>query len=109
MSDAPDTFGSPAAGDAAACVLRLYVSGNTHRSTRAIHNLRQVCDRYLAERYSLEIIDIYSNPAAAKQAQIIAVPTLIRLVPAPRRLLIGDLSDSAKLLQALDIVEEDAP
>lgn len=93
-------------GDQAFCVLRLYVSGNSPRSTRAIHNLRLVCDRYLRDRYSLEVIDIYHNPSAAKQAQIIAVPTLIKLQPAPRRLLIGDLSDRAKLLQALDITEE---
>lgn len=93
-------------GDQAFCVLRLYVSGNSPRSTRAIHNLRLVCDRYLRDRYSLEVIDIYHNPSAAKQAQIIAVPTLIKLQPAPRRLLIGDLSDRAKLLQALDIIEE---
>jgi circadian clock protein KaiB len=93
-------------GDEAFCVLRLYVSGNTPRSTRAIHNVRLVCDRYLRDRYSLEIIDIYHNPSAAKQAQIIAVPTLIKLQPAPRRLLIGDLSDSAKLRLALDIIEE---
>lgn len=89
------------------CVLRLYVSGNTHRSTRAIHNLRLVCERYLHARYVLEVIDIYSNPSAAKEAQIIAVPTLIKLSPAPRRLLIGDLSDLAKLRQALDIHEDD--
>jgi circadian clock protein KaiB len=93
-------------GDEAFCVLRLYVSGNSPRSTRAIHNLRQVCDRYLPERYSLEVIDIYHDPSAAKDAQIIAVPTLIKLLPGPRRLLIGDLSDGIKLRQALDIVEE---
>lgn len=93
-------------GGEAFCVLRLYVSGNSPRSTRAIHNLRQVCDRYLPERYSLEVIDIYHDPSAAKDAQIIAVPTLIKLLPGPRRLLIGDLSDGIKLRQALDIVEE---
>lgn len=93
-------------GDPALSVLRLYVSGNTYRSNRAIHNLRLVCDRYLRDRYSLEIIDIYHNPSAAREAQIIAVPTLIKLQPAPRRLLIGDLSDTTKLRQALDIVEE---
>jgi len=93
-------------GDEAFCVLRLYVSGNTPRSTRAIHNLRQMCEHYLQGRYSLEVIDIYHNPSAAKDAQIIAVPTLIKLLPAPRRLLIGDLSDSIKLRQALEIVAE---
>ena len=106
MSDFADAPLMAPEGDQAFCVLRLYVSGNSPRSTRAIHNLRLVCDRYLRDRYSLEVIDIYHNPSAAKQAQIIAVPTLIKLQPAPRRLLIGDLSDRAKLLQALDITEE---
>lgn len=106
MSDFANAPMTAPEGDEAFCVLRLYVSGNSPRSTRAIHNLRQVCDRYLPERYSLEVIDIYHDPSAAKDAQIIAVPTLIKLLPGPRRLLIGDLSDGIKLRQALDIVEE---
>lgn len=105
MSDARDAFGAP--GAEAVYVLRLYVSGNTHRSTRAIHNLRSICEQYLSERYTLEVVDIYHNPLAAKQAQIIAVPTLVKLEPGPRRLLIGDLSDSAKLRAALDIEEDE--
>lgn len=91
------------------CVLRLYVSGNTPRSTRAIQNLRAVCDAHLSERYSLEVIDIYQNPRAAHEAQIIAVPTLIKLLPEPTRLLIGDLSDHDRLRSALDIWEVDGP
>jgi circadian clock protein KaiB len=94
-----------AGADDAQRVLRLYVSGNTRRSTQAIHTLKQICERYLPGRYALEIIDIYNNPSAAKEAQIIAVPTLIKLHPEPRRLLIGDLSDTAKLCSALDIQE----
>lgn len=89
------------------CVLRLYVSGNTPRSTRAIQNLRTVCDAHLSERYSLEVIDIYQNPRAAREAQIIAVPTLLKLLPEPTRLLIGDLSDLERLRSALDIWEVD--
>lgn len=110
MNDAQETHNARSAlpvGDEPSCVLRLYVSGNTHRSTRAIHNLRLACDHYLAGRYSLEIIDIYTNPSAAREAQIIAVPTLVKLEPEPRRLLIGDLSDCLKLHLALGIVEED--
>ena len=107
MSDFASAQMTTPGGDEAFCVLRLYVSGNSPRSTRAIHNLRLICDRYLRGRYSLEVIDIYHNPSAAKDAQIIAVPTLIKLQPAPRRLLIGDLSDTAKLRQALDILAED--
>ncbi len=83
--------------------LRLYVSGNTSRSTRAIKNLRTLCDNHLAGAYALEVIDIYQNPGAAREAQIIAVPTLIKLKPLPVRLLIGDLSDTATLRSALGI------
>lgn len=107
MSDTRDAFGALSPGAGAVYVLRLYVSGNTHRSTRAIQNLRQVCELYLSERYTLEVVDIYHNPQAAKEAQIIAVPTLVKLEPAPRRLLIGDLSDSVKLRAALDIHEDE--
>lgn len=106
MSDVSGTPLPAPDSDQAFNVLKLYVSGNTPRSTRAIRNLRLVCDRYLRERYSLEVIDIYHNPAAAREAQIIAVPTLIKLSPAPRRVLIGDLADSVKLRQALDVFEE---
>ena len=108
MSDVANAPVTAPGGDEAFCVLRLYVSGNSPRSTRAIQNLRMVCDRYLHDRYSLEVIDIYHNPSAAKDAQIIAVPTLIKLRPAPRRLLIGDLSDSVKLRLALEIEEGEA-
>ncbi|MEN0108086.1 MAG: circadian clock KaiB family protein [Pseudomonas sp.] len=85
------------------CELRLYVSGNTTRSTRAIQNLRTLCDTYLAGAYTLEVIDIYQNPDAARDGQIIAVPTLKKLKPLPTRLLIGDLSDTATLRSALGI------
>lgn len=106
MSDGPGVFSAAPAAAEAIYVLRLYVSGNTHRSTRAIHNLRLVCDHYLSKRYTLEVVDIYHNPQAAKDAQIIAVPTLVKLEPGPRRLLIGDLSDTTKLCAALDIEED---
>jgi circadian clock protein KaiB len=107
VSDVYDAFSARPGADEAIYILRLYVSGNTHRSTRAIHNLRLLCDQYLNERYVLEVIDIYHNPQAAKDAQIIAVPTLVKLEPGPRRLLIGDLSDTAKLRAALDIEEDE--
>lgn len=85
------------------CELRLYVSGTTTRSSRAIKNLRTLCDAYLPGGYTLEVIDIYQNPSAARDAQIIAVPTLMKLKPLPVRLLIGDLSDTATLRSALGI------
>lgn len=84
-------------------VLRLYVSGATPRSTRAIENLRKVLERELPGRYDLEIIDIYQNPAATRDQQIIAAPTLVKLLPEPVRRIIGDLSDRERVLRGLDI------
>lgn len=84
-------------------LLRLYVTGTTPRSTRAIENIRRVCEDHLKGRYELEVIDIYQNPDAAGEAQIIAAPTLIKTLPAPLRRVIGDLSDREKLLTGLNI------
>ena len=84
-------------------VLRLYVAGTSERSSRAIQNARALCDEYLADRYELEVIDIFQHPALAKDDQIIAVPTLIKRLPAPLRRFIGDLSDRNVVLVGLDI------
>jgi circadian clock protein KaiB len=84
-------------------VLRLYVAGTSARSSRAIQNARALCDEYLADRYQLEVIDIFQQPALAKDDQIIAVPTLIKRLPAPLRRFIGDLSDRDVVLVGLDI------
>lgn len=84
-------------------VLRLYVTGTTARSERAIANAKQVCDTYLADRYHLDIVDIYQDPAAAREHQIVAAPTLVRVRPTPLRRLIGDLSDQARVLAGLDL------
>ena len=84
-------------------ILRLYVSGSTPRSLRAISNLRRLCDEYLPGAYDLQVIDIYKNPDAARDAQIIAAPTLIKRLPAPLRRFVGDLSNTQKLLIGLDI------
>lgn len=83
-------------------ILRLYVTGSTPRSLRAIYNLKRFCEDHLLD-YDLEVIDIYKNPNAARDAQIIAVPTLIKKLPAPLRRLVGDLSNKQKLLIGLDI------
>jgi len=91
------------AGRAPGHVLRLYVTGTTPRSTRAIENLRQILEAELQDRYALEVIDIYQNPQAAKDHQIIAAPTLIKLLPEPVRRIIGDLSDRERVLRGLDI------
>ena len=84
-------------------VLRLFVSGFTPRSQRAIGNLQHICERYLAGRYRIEVVDLYKSPGLAHDEQIIAIPTLLRLLPMPRRRIIGDLSQVDKVLHALDI------
>jgi circadian clock protein KaiB len=87
-------------------VLRLYVTGMTPRSMRAINNLRAICDEYLAGRYDLDVIDIYQQPALAKGEQIIAAPTLIKKLPVPMRRIIGDMSNRDGVLLGLDIVPQ---
>ena len=84
-------------------VLRLYVTGSTPRSARAIENMRRICAENLQDRYDLEVIDIYQNPEAARDAQILAAPTLVKLLPLPLRKFIGDLSNEEKVLAGLAI------
>jgi circadian clock protein KaiB len=84
-------------------VLRLFVTGSTPRSLRAIKNIKQICEKYLQGRCDLEVIDLYQNPDLAKDEQILAVPTLIKKVPAPIRKVIGDLSNTNNLLTGLNL------
>ncbi len=84
-------------------VLRLYIGGLTPNSQRAVVNVRRICDQYLNGRYLLEIIDIFQQPALAREKQIIAVPTLIKELPLPLRRLIGDMSKLEKILILLDL------
>ncbi len=84
-------------------VLRLYVTGTTGRSVRAIENVRRICDEHLAGHYELEVVDIYKNLPLARGDQIIAAPTLIKRLPAPLRRLIGDMSDEQRVLVGLDL------
>lgn len=84
-------------------VLRLYVTGMTPRSTEAIAVIKALCEERLEGRYDLEVIDIYQHPALAKDEQIIAVPTLVKKLPAPLRKLIGNLSDKERVLLGLDL------
>jgi circadian clock protein KaiB len=88
-------------------VLRLYVTGMTVRSARAVKNLRTICDEYLAGRYDLEVIDIYQQPLLAKGEQIIAAPTLIKKLPLPVRRIIGDMSNRERVLLGLHLVRSD--
>ena len=84
-------------------VLKLYVTGATRRSQRAITNLNAICEQYLKEHYDLEVVDIYQTPDIAKQADIIAAPTLVKQLPLPVRRLIGDLSEKNRVLVLLDV------
>jgi circadian clock protein KaiB len=86
-------------------VLRLYVTGITPASSRAVQRVRGICEK-LQGHYELEVIDIYQKPALAKDEQIIATPTLIKVLPAPLRRFIGDLSRAEKILFGLDLREK---
>ena len=84
-------------------VLRLFVTGMTSRSLEAITRAKAICEKYLAGRYELEVIDIYQKPELARGDQIIACPTLVRKLPLPLRRLVGDLSDVERVLRGLDL------
>ena len=92
MQPDPDTF-----------VLRLYIAGQTPKCMRAFTNLKRICEEYLANRYRIEMIDLLENPALARGDQILAVPTLVRRVPVPVRKIIGDLSNTQRVLAGLDV------
>jgi circadian clock protein KaiB len=83
----------------------LFVSGMSVKSGHAIENLRKICDQYLKDNYELEIIDISRDTEQAAIHQIVAIPTLIKSNPAPRRIILGDLSDKEKVLRILNIRE----
>lgn len=83
--------------------LRLYVAGQTPKSIRAFDNLKKICEEYLAGQYTIEIIDLVKSPQLAKDDQIFAIPTLIRKLPAPLKKLIGDLSDTERIVVGLDL------
>lgn len=89
--------------DGESYVLRLYVTGMTPRSSKAISTVKAICEEHLQGRYSLEVIDIYQQPALAKDEQIIATPTLVKKLPTPLRRFIGDLSDKERVLIGLDL------
>jgi len=84
-------------------ILRLYVTGSTGRSLKAVYNLRKICEEHLPDDYELEVIDIYKDPEAAREAQIVAAPTLVKKLPQPIRRFVGDLSNTQKILVGLDI------
>lgn len=87
-------------------VLRLYVAGQSPKSVLAIENLRRVCAEYLPGRYTIELVDLMEQPKLAKGDEIIAVPTLVRRLPEPIKKIIGDLSDTEKVLVGLQLRPE---
>jgi len=84
-------------------LLKLYITGKTHRSDCAISNLRRICDEELSGKYQVVVIDVLEQPQLAENEKILATPTLIKELPPPVRRVIGDLSDSEKVLMGLDI------
>jgi len=88
--------------------LRLFVSGSTPKSVRAIQNIRALCDEKLHGRYGLEVVDIYQHPERLEPDQVFVTPTLVKELPLPSRKIIGDLSDKQRVLAGLDLVPRDA-
>jgi circadian clock protein KaiB len=84
-------------------LLRLYVTGQTPRSLKSVENLQRLCEKHLPGRFHLEVIDIYQQPALAAEGQIIAAPTLIKATPLPLRRLVGDFSDTERVVLGLDL------
>jgi circadian clock protein KaiB len=82
--------------------LKLYVAGQTPRSVAALANLRKICECHLAGHYRIEVVDLLANPQLARHDQILAIPTLVRKLPAPARKIIGDLSQTDRVLVGLD-------
>lgn len=92
--------------DSGKFILRLFVTGATPNSTRAVSNTKRICETVLKDNYELEIIDIYQQPLLAEKEQIIAAPLLIKKFPLPQKRLIGDMSDTAKVLKGLGLAEK---
>ena len=90
-------------GDQEVIELRLYIAGQTRKSIAALTNLRRICEEHLAGRYRVEVIDLMENPQQAQRDQIVAIPTLVRRLPEPIRRIIGDLSNSERVLVGLEV------
>ena len=88
-------------------LLKLYVTGTTPKSMRAIANIKRICEEHLKRRYELQVIDIYQQPGLAKEADIIAAPTLIKKLPLPLRKMIGDMANTERILVGLDLRPKD--
>ena len=84
--------------------LRLYVAGQTPKSVMALANLKRICDEHMHGEYAVEVIDLMENPQLARRDQIVAIPTLVRELPSPLKRIIGDLSNTERVLVGLDVV-----
>jgi circadian clock protein KaiB len=84
-------------------ILRLYITGMSENSIRAVQNITRLCEQYLTGRFDLEIIDIYKNPSVAEEHKIVFCPSLVRQLPLPKKTFIGDLSDTKKVILGLGI------
>ena len=104
MTDSPkDTNHDPEVEDSERWDLRLYVAGQTPKSITAFSNLKRVCEEYLAGKYRIEVIDLIKTPQLAQGDQIVAIPTLVRKLPEPVRKIIGDLSNTERVLVGLQL------
>lgn len=102
--EVPENKPVPLQTTAVEYVLRLYITGATPNSVRAITNIKQICEEYLKGRYFLQIIDVYQEDGLAEREQLIALPLLIKKTPLPERRMIGDLSDTQKVLKGLGLL-----
>jgi circadian clock protein KaiB len=84
-------------------ILKLYITGASANSILAVNNIKHICDKYLIDRYELQVIDIYQEPELASDNQVIALPLLIRSAPLPLKRLIGNMSDTEKVLKGLEL------
>jgi circadian clock protein KaiB len=103
MKNAKKTARARRSNDGDFYQLRLYVAGQTPKSIAAFANLKAICENHMAGKYQIEIIDLLKNPALARGDQILAIPTLVRQLPQPIRKIIGDLSDTERVLVGLDL------
>jgi circadian clock protein KaiB len=94
----------PVKANLATYVLRLYVAGQTPKSMVAFANLKNICEEHLAGRYQIQVVDLLENPQLARGDQILAIPTLVRRLPVPVRKIIGDLSNTERVLIGLDLI-----
>jgi circadian clock protein KaiB len=110
MLDSTEAFEQSQAGlQEESYILRLYITGMTPQSIRAIANVKKICEEHLQGRYDLEVVDLYQQPQLAKGEQIIAAPTLIKKLPLPLRRIIGDMSKTERVLVGLDLRMKEIP